>query len=243
MRRRILRLLSTLSCLLAACGSSGLPLPDGGGGSPDGGGTTDLANAVADLAMVRCVGLDEATCRATKGCAADTCMECSCTPTFVGCRAASAPPVECPALGCLQPLCCHSNADCPMGALFCIAPGASPGGGPCFMPTPCKVDGDCAQQGPTWICAIATSACGPAAMGCVPGCSRDMDCPEGDVCRNDHHCVARPCMSAHDCPAEFACVGGGCARLACNSDGDCGAGYCVEGACYTSLGVCEPPAP
>jgi hypothetical protein len=231
-----------LPIFLTACGRPGLPLPDGGP-PPDGASPGDAANPISDLASARCVGLDESACRATFGCAADTCLECSCTPTYVGCRAESAPPTQCPGLGCGQPACCHSAKDCRMGGFECVPPGQSAGGGPCFMPLPCKRDGDCVAQGPNWICGPVMSACVVVNMGCTPGCTADADCGEAQLCHKDHHCAGRPCMSAADCPQEFVCAKATCARRTCQSDADCGAGYCVQGACFTGLGMCEVPPP
>jgi hypothetical protein len=50
-----------------------------------------------------------------------------------------------------------------------------------------------------------------------------------------------------ECPSTFECrvghVAGFCRRRVCTDDVECGDGFCVEGTCYESLGVCRGPVP
>jgi len=199
---------------------------DGGAAVPDGRDT--------------CVGLDLATCRTTAGCVADTCFACNCAPTFEGCRAASAPPFQCPALGCQQPECCHATADC--ASALCLEPGGDPGCGVCNPgPSQCADDGAC---GDGMICEPLHCACDGAARACVPGCTGDDACGAGKVCDPaTHRCAGAPCEGPADCPLDFGCRPDGvCGRRACLDDTGCD-GYCVSARCYDALGTCTFPPP
>lgn len=136
---------------------------------------------------------------------------------------------------------CHGQSDCPSPD-GCWPPGVSQGCGSCMVPpTTCESDTDCTGQSPTDICTVAPCTCMDKAS-CRPGCTMDAMCPVGDTCSPSHHCQAKPCSSASDCPLNFACAGDGapaCLRKACTSDAMC-AGYCVDGACYDMLGTCKP---
>ena len=71
---------------------------------------------------------------------------------------------------------------------------------------------------------------------CTQGCATAADCRTGETCDGTHRCVAQPCGS---CPAHFVCTSGACQRQTCTSDASCGSGYCVEGLCYDTLGMCS----
>src|SRR5687767_3267334 len=125
------------AAVAAACGSvSGSGNADGGGGGgnadggggggPDGGEPVPCAQITDEFA----------------------CLECSCDPVFEGCRAPEAPVTDCPDLGCPQPLCCQSDADCAGGGTTCAPPGTDPGCGVCFPdPGNCATDEDCTVAG------------------------------------------------------------------------------------------------
>ncbi len=218
----------------------------------------DLAAAdLADPASVdfasACSGFDEKTCRAHKECVADFCFECSCTPTFVACRAPSAPKTGCPGLGCDQPVCCTSLNDCNRNGqltMTCVAPGEWPGCGVCTADPPCQSDSDCPLDGgnsftPTGpVCddARAYRICGPCFPHkiCILGCTADRDCVGGRICDASHHCVWKPCATSADCAANFECTGGSCSRTSCSSDADCPVGFCVQSSCYEGEGTCQP---
>ncbi len=243
-----------------------------------------------------CKGKDEATCKTTASCVADYCTECSCTPTFVGCRSTTSAQTACPALGCAQPNCgcdglaeqaciaaestqgctpfycpncnggntyqgclapnagdgacpqvcsnsCRQQTDC-QGGQFCLPPGQPLCGGACMIPPACNDDAFCQANGgsATSVCDVPVCECGGPMKGCIPGCTQPSDCPDGDTCSSTHHCVPIPCGQ---CPAHFTCdaSGGHCVRQTCSSDGDCGAGACVEGGCYDTPGTCMFPVP
>jgi hypothetical protein len=143
---------------------------------------------------------------------------------------------------CVKPGCtaCRSRQDCPSTEpLACYGPGDPVCGGPACTLTPCNTDGFCQANGggSNMICDFPTCNCG-GVMVCIPGCARASDCLAGQTCNTIHHCVAIPCGA---CPTHFVCgEGGTCVRQTCTADGDCGGGFCVNGSCYDSLGMCSP---
>lgn len=92
---------------------------------------------------------------------------------------------------------------------------------------------------------------------CVPQCTLDLDCAEGEVCRDDSCVPAPQCAADTDCAAGFfcedtqcrcagdsacalneACIEGGCRdRPACDADEDC-APFGLR--CEPSQGLCVP---
>jgi hypothetical protein len=185
----------------------------------------------------QCDGLDEAACIATSGCTPNYCAACG-TSQFSGCTGPNEGAPSCPATPCATV--CHGNGDCADG--LCVAPGVSRCGGIC--PAGCTSDAECnAGQ----VCDYSCAACASAGKGCVAACT-PTSCPAGERCGADGHCAAIACATSSDCPAYFDCVlpaGTGsahCEQRACESDGDCGGGYCVDGGCYGALGTCEPPS-
>jgi hypothetical protein len=205
------------------------------GGGTTGGGSGGGVSGVCD-------GLAEDACAATPGCVVDRCIECSCTPVFLGCRTSAEPQHECPPVDCVGPTCCHAQSDCGSTVdLVCLAPGGTLGCPICMQGTStCTVDTDC---GGGLICDPIACSCNNA-TACVPGCSTGQ-CPEGQECGNGAHprCVAQGCNAAYPCPAAFDCQSNQCVRRQCNVDADCGDHgllYCVDGACYSSLGACTP---
>jgi hypothetical protein len=66
----------------------------------------------------------------------------------------------------------------------------------------------------------------------------------GFVCGAGGHCVPRSCTSPVECGAEFDCAANQCVRRSCATDTDCTpSGVCVNGACRTSAGTCQPLPP
>jgi hypothetical protein len=243
---RVTRLLTLFSlALLGGCTRSSGALPASG---RDLGPSADSGPPGADLSR-GCDGLDETSCKSRLGCVADYCMECACSPAYVGCRATERPHLACPALGCAEPRCCGNGQACG-GNQVCLAPGVR-NGGACGCGPSCQVDGDCALQGQSLVCDVATSLPGGCCPGltCVSACTTDSQCLEGYVCDPDHHCRAQTCSSDGDCGPNFVCPPTGgkgpahCQRKPCALAADCPLGYCVEGACYGSLGTCGYPAP
>ena len=233
-----MRTLLILSLLAgAACGRDSL-LRDagtgGGGGTTGGGGGTTGGGG----GSVSCVGLGVEACRARSDCAADFCFQCTCTPQFKGCRATTATPFDCPALGCLSLPCCQTDAAC-QNAERCEAPGTPQGCGTCnAQPSLCTSDGEC---GATEICAPRACACS-GQTDCAPGCSVTNPCGTGTTCVNKH-CQPTTCSAAAPCPATFSCVSGTCRRKSCTTDVDCADGFCVTGTCHESWGECRMPHP
>jgi hypothetical protein len=94
------------------------------------------------------------------------------------------------------------------------------------------------------ICEVAACACS-GQKECTPGCAGASDCGEGQVCGADHRCTAQACYDG-TCPSGFDCVipftgPPTCQRRNCANDAACGGGsYCVDGACFGSLGTCSP---
>jgi hypothetical protein len=224
---------------LCACTSRNIGYVEDGGGGGDLG-AADLFSF--DFSGVNCYGLTEGACQAAN-CAADYCFNCSCTPSFRGCRPPNAKPYECPALGCPSPLCCRDQKDCGLNGLFCTAPDRDvPQCGICMpAPKPCTEDKHCANSGiPNAICGRAACVCDPT---CVPGCALTADCREGELCDPNHHCRVRTC--AEGCTVNFECLPGAksCSRKPCKSDGDCPQKMCVLGFCHNGLGTCEGPPP
>jgi hypothetical protein len=223
----------------------------------------DLTVVVVDLAgrdlASSCPSYDEWTCRAHKECVTDYCVPCSCKPAFAGCRAASAPAASCPTPQCPF-TCCQAMPQCTdFMKPLCVPYGQSPGCGICLDVWPCQTDDDCllhldggwppggpggypVPPGPVCDYPGDYGMCGSCmgGKGCINGCASDAGCREGQVCTAAHHCVARPCAGDADCPLQFSCVSGSCARTTCSVDGDCPHGFCVGGECFEGYGTCMP---
>ncbi len=136
---------------------------------------------------------------------------------------------------------CSAEQQCPQGTGFCTRPDQDLGCGICMNPPEeevCQGDGDCAAGS---ICEPLRCAC----MGqhvCVPGCTSDAECGEGEACGDDGRCAAARCQSQDECPVNFRCDSGGCLRRACTTSESC-EGYCVGGSCYAEPGSCNFPPP
>jgi hypothetical protein len=114
------------------------------------------------------------------------------------------------------------------GCPFCLPPGML-----------CAADGDCASQGPTWICVVATCTC-TKEKSCVAGCASDTDCRTGYSCGADHRCAPSACgAGAPACPTDFVCgAGQTCQRRPCTDDAECSSA-CVIGKCFDRPGRCS----
>lgn len=146
-----------------------------------------------------------------------------------------------------RPTGCHGYIDCPIGSSYCVRrdigqceTGATPT--PDRTPT-CSVDSEC--NGNT-VCDFRKPVpCGDPSgfntvRACIRGCTVDRECQEGQRCNDAHHCVAKECATANDCPAQFQCDPAGCARQPCSKDQDCSSGFCVYGHCFSEPGICLP---
>ena len=82
-----------------------------------------------------------------------------------------------------------------------------------------------------------TATCEQACGQCTT-CTTDAACYEAQVCdATSHTCVSKPCQTDAECPANFACGQGMCARRACSQDSEC-QGFCSHGSCVAKLGTC-----
>jgi hypothetical protein len=141
---------------------------------------------------------------------------------------------------------CWAATDC--GATATCDPPGTPYCGCLGVARTCSRDTDCAPDAATpSICDFSSCPCS-SGLVCVSGCTTNANCPEGDTCATNHHCVPTPCTSASGtCPTDFTCSGGTgggggtCARKACKMDSQC-SGACVEGFCYGAPGTCRLPA-
>jgi hypothetical protein len=57
-------------------------------------------------------------------------------------------------------------------------------------------------------------------------------------CKPNLRCGALACSDDRNCPPNSSCSNALCALRACAEDSEC-EGYCVNGFCYDSLGVCH----
>ena len=208
-----------------------------------------------------CHSLDEKSCAATGGaCVADYCLECSCTPTFVGCRLPTEPQTTCPGLGCAQPNCscdglseseciasestlgCTPNycTDCEGGEIWngCTGPNegapACPGVCPqmgCHDQSECSGGQECLAPG-------ASAGCGICKQG--DGCTSDGDCAPGEICGFD------PCV----CTGNGMSCGPGCSQTGCPDGQVCNqTDHCADipcsdtSQCPTFFTCIFPPGP
>lgn len=217
----------------AACGSDEATLPDAAAD----------ASADAPVDAPACTGLSLMECRATPGCTAEVCTDCTCGQTFAGCFADGAP-ATCPDIVCPggDPTCCRADADCPD---FCLSPADPPLCGNCQdVPDECDADTDCqaTAAGAPLICEPIRCACAPADR-CVPGCTDDTTCGDAETCDlATGRCRPLACSPSAPCPPDFDCTATGCTRRPCTTDLTCDS-FCVEGACRPDLGICALPPP
>ena len=134
------------------------------------------------------------------------------------------------------------SAEVPCTQFQCKTPGSSWGCGQCQDPpegTTCETDAACL---PGSICEPLRCACHGQST-CIPGCTSDGECGEGEMCGLDGRCAPMAC-TAGSCPANFGCETGHCQRRTCTASSTCDAdGFCVNGACYAETGNCYPPVP
>jgi len=160
---------------------------------------------------------------------------------------------------------CRNGTDCGSGA-YCKAPGGPyltgyALGVPCIDDTGCQSDSGVVCNGSaTCVCQSTQYSprpqSGTQGQGgfCMPACVRDADCAAvplaplygdgtGFAC-SAGHCVPTRCSAPTDCPAEFDCAANQCVRRSCTIDTDCTpSGACVNGACRTGGGTCQPLPP
>jgi hypothetical protein len=186
-----------------------------------------------------CAGLDEQSCIANKSCTPNYCA-CGSMSTFSGCTGPGDPVPLCE----LCQASCRASGDCTNSGGVCVAPGEQVCGGVCRAA--CTADTQCITG---QVCDYGCNCGSTTGKTCVATCTAS-SCPTGQTCGADGHCAAIGCNTSGSCPANFDCVvpvdrgSPHCQRRACTGDTDCGAGaFCVDGACYASLGSCQFPPP
>lgn len=134
---------------------------------------------------------------------------------------------------------CHNTSDCPGGedevmcygpvslAEMCIACGQ---GSACTSDSQCHAGNVCSAGGSGDF----NVSCSDGGTFCFPACEADSECNYWQACTSGH-CVALPCDK---CPAYLSCTSGACAPTTCTSDKECPGGFCVDGACFGTLGSC-----
>lgn len=143
---------------------------------------------------------------------------------------------------------CRSDGDCTTPDESCFRDDDELCG-PCMTPTrECESDEECAT-GAHCVESRPTCSCGGLASTCQPACSAASECGADELCQGDGRCVAVSCEAGFDCPENTRCATDGsgdahnCARLTCTADSECDCGFCVRGACASSIGTCMvPPA-
>ena len=240
--------LATSFVLVAACGRTSLfgepDLPSGSAGGSAGGSVAGGAGGGGET-IDPCRTLGVGACRADARCAPDFCSSCSCRPTFVQCRLKTTKPAQCPALGCPPPQCCSDDSACGR-PLLCLDATFSNCGQCDPAPRNCTSDAICNPSGTGNVCLLRPCACS-GQTACLPGCSAQNPCPDGETCNLSTRRCARTTCSTTPCPSGLDCVlgptGNVCVARSCTTDLDCGDLFCVSGTCRTSLGVCNQVVP
>lgn len=230
----------------SAGGGAGGGSATGGGSSTGGGSATGGGVGTGGGSGAACSNLNASQCEVRPDCMPIYCQQCGCDFIFTQCKGPNDMATPCPQLGCPQPVCCRSAADCDNTNLVCAPPGTPPGCGACNTdPGNCQSDSQCAAG---QICEPIPCSCGAGplpAKRCVAGCTQAADCRAGEVC-SGHRCAPQPCAGPADCPVSFACLNDFCARKTCSNDGQCsarGSSVCLDGQCYLGEGQCMGPVP
>lgn len=240
MRTRILVALSLLTAAAVACGDVATSSPGSTGTGTSATPTTAGAGTAGSAANGSSGSTTSAGSNPTTG-----------TTGTTGTTA----PTTGPTSGCSTSNQCQGPGG-PGG--HCQAPGIDDtgcGGPSDYVTGTCAADGDCADAGPApQICVVDPCARiygsddDTPVHRCTYGCTADDDCNVGSSNGNKAaitcqagHCVAPVCSTAADCLPNFACSGGSCTRTTCATDSQC-AGFCVDGACSSVAGMCEPDA-
>lgn len=143
---------------------------------------------------------------------------------------------------------CVTDRDCRGGA-GCAPPGTVSCGAPGRCESECAADGDCFPPYRP-LCGVPRAApcCAAKVRTCVARCDGPgASCPAGERC-GARGCEPLPCDAGWRCADDLECRladpgadGHGCARRACGSDDDCGAGVCVGGLCWSGPWSCQGP--
>lgn len=182
-----------------------------------------------------CWMFDEQSCASHAGCSPIYCESCiAFAPVFQGCFGPNEGAPYCPPYDCVPT--CAKSSECPAGQ-FCHATG-QPYCACEWTDAPCNGDADC---GAGEVCHWSECTCEPGSGACIPACKGNSDCALGEECEQKH-CRDKTCKQDGDCPAQFSCMHfddrDACRRTQCASDSACDGGYCVDGQCYASAGMC-----
>lgn len=162
---------------------------------------------------------------------------------------------------------CRTAQDCPpgpRGLSFECAMTPPPGCEPSYAPSLCPVEGcpsgsqcrslhpcgpktcveDCTTETCNGTCVNGTCMPRPCDEPGAPPCPDGFTCDPGASTRD--HCVAIACIDGFECEPWKTCAPNqprrdehGCTAVACSRDSDCGdCGYCVNGTCEATLGLC-----
>jgi hypothetical protein len=129
---------------------------------------------------------------------------------------------------------CRTNADCASQPDTTCAGPYGTGGCVCQDAPTCTDDTQC-TVGTVCSHLLAGVCQGYETLHCVPPCRHDSDCTPTDACSSDGHCEPRTCAN---CPSFFTCSNDVCIQPTCTTDAECPGGFCVDGSCAVSLGMC-----
>lgn len=145
---------------------------------------------------------------------------------------------------------CRSSADCDE-ALDCAGADDAPVCG--IAPREeCSDDNGCSGGS---VCHAIFDSCSADSIGshCEVPCTGDPECGPDFVC-DAGHCVAQQCDAGFACEDREVCDPGrigatapvfdrhhGCFAVACATDDECGARFCVNGTCQDAVGTCVEP--
>ena len=115
----------------------------------------------------------------------------------------------------------------------------------------CRRDADCGRNpygsGEPMRCFAPDFSPGPGAPSAYEderqrraACEDDAACGADEQCHPGRGCGPIDCQADADCPTNYACADGGCARRACAADADCGGSTCALGHCFPIAGTCQP---
>jgi hypothetical protein len=228
---------------------------DAGSAAAEGGTAGGVSEAGASGATVRaCEGASEAPvasgCHTVADCVGvlppgKCCDTSPCWPA----SACPIPPSMCGTIntgtGSSDPTECTSDDDCPPDGI-CVTTFSGCPQCPhraCQYPPPlCIEEPD--SCGTTAVCQ-ADGTCAPLSCDDGYACGDGSRCAVGSARADGHGCELIPCDDGWMCEENTRCTAPtepashGCIKLECQSDTDCDCGYCVNGACRSSLGMCS----
>ncbi len=264
---RILALAFAFGVVAAGCGGVTLHPSDGGSNAGHGGGSGSTGGHPGSAGTggsggTPCAGLDENTCGTRLDCTSQYCRVCpKQQPTFAGCAAPGAPPVECPGEECVEVSCgtldeasCKTRSDCEgYYCPGCVSPRfvgcGVPGGddacpavdcaAPCsgLDETTCNTRSDCKAGYCTGCSRRTFVGCGDpsTAFVCTDGCQLP------GPCRSE--ATAASCDTRTDCHSVFTesvtcdcAVAGCCATFAGCADG-------AKASCTGTTPLCKSRGP